>query len=51
VLAKDLACKWLVEDLGMRGAAVAKLLAISKSAVSRAVVRGQRIEEERGVAL
>ena len=51
VLAKDLACKWLVEDLGMRGTAVAKLLDVSKSAVSRAVVRGQRIEEERGVAL
>ncbi|MEK7474538.1 MAG: transposase [Candidatus Coatesbacteria bacterium] len=51
VLAKDLACKWLVEDLGLRGAAVAKLLDISKSAVSRGVVRGQRIEKERGVAL
>ena len=51
VVAKDLACKWLVEDLGMRGSAVAELLDISKSAVSRGVVRGQRIEEERGVAL
>ena len=51
VLAKDLTCKWLVEDLGMQGAAVAKLLDISKSAVSRAVVRGERIEEERGLGL
>jgi putative transposase len=51
VVAKDLACKWLVEDLGMRGSAVAKLLDISKSSVSRGVVRGQRIEAERGVKL
>ena len=51
VVAKDLACKWLVEDLGMRGSAVAKLLDISKSAVSRGVVRGHRIEAERGVEL
>ncbi len=50
-MAKDLACKWPVEDLGMRGSAVARLLDISKSAVSRGVVRGQRIEAERGVAL
>jgi REP element-mobilizing transposase RayT len=51
VVAKDLACKWLVEDLGMRGSAVAKLLDISKSAVSRGVVRGQRIVAERGLEL
>jgi ornithine carbamoyltransferase len=48
VLAKDLACKWLVEDLGMHGAAVAKLLGISPATVSRGMVRGERIERERG---
>lgn len=51
VAAKDLACKWLVEDLGMRVSAAAKLLGMSPSCVSRGVARGREAEASRGVTL
>jgi hypothetical protein len=50
-LARALACKWLVEDLGERGVAVAKMLGITQPAVSANVRKGREIEEERGVHL
>jgi REP element-mobilizing transposase RayT len=51
VVGRALACKWLVEDLGMRGVAVAKLLGVTPAAVTQGVERGRRIEVERGVRL
>ena len=43
VKARGLLCYWAVKELEMRGADVARRLRISKSAVSRAVVRGEQI--------
>jgi hypothetical protein len=51
VVGRALACKWLVEDLGMQGVAVAKLLGVTPAAVTQGVERGRRIEAERGVRL
>jgi REP element-mobilizing transposase RayT len=48
---RALACKWLVEDLGMKGSAVAKLLGVTEAAVSQGVVRGRKVEEARGLSL
>jgi REP element-mobilizing transposase RayT len=46
VRARSLLCYWAVSELDMTGTAVASRLKISKSAVSRAVVRGERIASE-----
>ncbi len=43
VKARSLLCFWAVKELEMRGTDVAQRLKISKSAVSRAVVRGEKI--------
>jgi REP element-mobilizing transposase RayT len=43
VKARGLLCFWAVKELEMRGADVAGRLKISKSTVSRAVVRGEKI--------
>jgi hypothetical protein len=43
VRARSLLCYWAVSELDMTGTAVASRLKMSKSAVSRAVVRGERI--------
>lgn len=51
VVGRALACKWLVEDLGMRGTVVAGLLGITGAAVTQGVERGRRLEAERGVSL
>ena len=51
VMGRALACKWLVEDLGMRGVAVAKLLGVTSAAVTQGVQRGRRVEIELGVGL
>jgi len=51
VMGRALACKWLVEDLGMQGVAVANMLGVTPAAVSQGVERGRRIEAERGVSL
>ena len=51
VKARQLACKWLVEDLRLPGVAVGKLLKVSKEAVSRAAVKGVGVERELGVHL
>ena len=43
VKARSLLCYWAVNELEMTGAAVGRRLKMSKSAVSRAVLRGERI--------
>lgn len=50
-LARALASKWLVEDLGVHGIVVAALLHISPSGVTRAVARGRKIVKARRLAL
>jgi REP element-mobilizing transposase RayT len=45
VVGRALACKWLVEDLGMKGVEVAKLLGITGAAVTQGVERGRLLEE------
>lgn len=42
--ARSLACKWLVEDLGMRVIDVARLLGVTSAAVVFAVKRGKKVE-------
>jgi putative transposase len=42
VSARSLVCYWAVKELGMNGTAVAKLLGIIQSPVSRAVQRGEK---------
>ena len=46
--ARALACKWLVEDLGLSGAETARMLRISQSAVSRQVAHGHTIASDIG---
>ena len=41
VKARSLLCYWAAKELGMSGAAIARRLKLSKSGVSRAVVRGE----------
>jgi hypothetical protein len=43
VQARSLLCYWAIKELEMRGADVARRLKISNSAVSRSVVRGEKI--------
>lgn len=43
VKARSLLCYWVVKELGLSGAYMARRLKISKSAVSRAIVRGEKI--------
>jgi len=49
--ARHLACKWLVEDLGLPGVRVAEMLGISQTAVSRGVERGRNAERKLGASL
>lgn len=49
--ARALACKWLVEDLGMLTVQVARMLRISQPAVSQCVVRGRHLDRELGERL
>ena len=46
VKARSVLCYWAVNELKLPGAAVARRLKICKSAVSRAVVRGERIASD-----
>ena len=50
-LARTLACKWLVDDLGQKEVAVARLLGITQPAVSANVLRGRIAEQERRLKL
>jgi putative transposase len=46
VKARSLVCYWAVRELGMSGKQVGKMLAMSQSAVSRAVARGEKFAQE-----
>jgi len=50
-MARSLACKWLIVDMGMTGAAAGDILMMSPTAVSRGVERGRDIESKMGVVL
>jgi REP element-mobilizing transposase RayT len=47
VLARSLLCYWAVSELKMNGVDVGRRINLSKSSVSRAVIRGERIVAER----
>jgi REP element-mobilizing transposase RayT len=51
VNARSLLCYWAVKELEMNGADVAGKLKMSKSAVSRAVVRGEKITTDKQLKL
>jgi REP element-mobilizing transposase RayT len=51
VKARSVLCYWAVHELEMTGAAVGRRLKISKSAVSRAAVRGERIVSDMKLSL
>jgi len=46
VKARSLVCYWAVRELGMSGASVSKLLGIGQPAVSRAIVRGEKLAQD-----
>jgi len=48
VRARALACKWLVDDLGLSGAAVGRLLRVSQPTVSQQAARGRGLATELG---
>jgi len=50
-LARILACKWLVDDLGQKEVAVARLLGITQPSVSINVMRGRMAEIDRKLRL
>jgi len=49
--ARRLACKWLVDDLGMRQEDVGRLLGITQSSVCQNVVRGRILEREMKITI
>jgi REP element-mobilizing transposase RayT len=51
VKARSVLCYWAVNELEMTGTDVSRRLKMSKSAVSRAVVRGERIASDRNLRL
>jgi len=51
VRARSLLCYFAVNELEMTGAAVGRRLKMSKSAVSRAVLRGEKIAADRRLKL
>ena len=51
VRARSLVCYWAVKELGINGTAVAKLLGIIQSSVSRAIRRGERFALDNGYSL
>ena len=44
-LFRFLACKWLVEDMGMPVTKAAILFHVTPAAVSHAIVRGRKVED------
>ena len=50
-LGRSLACKWLVEDLGLKAVEAAKVLRITQPAVSNAIKRGKILESKLSVRL
>ena len=51
VKARSLVCYWAVRELGLSGTSVGKLLGLGQSAVSRAVVRGEKLSQEMNLTL
>ena len=51
VRARSLTCFWAVRELGMSGTSVGKLLGLGQPAVSRAVVRGEKISRDMNIKL
>lgn len=51
VRARALSCKWLIDDLGVSGAEVAKVLRISQPTVSQSLERGRMVAGELGFRL
>lgn len=51
VKSRSLVCYWSVRELGLSGTTVGKLLGLCQSAVSRAVVRGEKLCEEMNLQL
>jgi len=47
---RSLLCFWAVRELGLPGTAVAAKLGLTQPAVSRAVLRGERLTKEEGLA-
>ncbi|MBW2064632.1 MAG: transposase [Deltaproteobacteria bacterium] len=47
VKARSLVCYWAVKELGMAGTAVAQILGMGQSGVSRAVRRGEKLAHDR----
>ncbi len=47
----SLACYWAVRELGMSGTSVGKLLDLGQPAVSRAVVRGEKLTQDMNLGL
>ena len=51
VKARSLVCYWAVRELGMSGTSVSKLLGIGQPAVSRAVMRGEKLAQDMNLSL
>jgi len=47
---RSLLCYWAVRELGLSGTVVATNLGLTQPAVSRAVLRGERLAKEQGLA-
>ena len=50
-LGRSLACKWLVEDLGLTQSEVARRLGITQQAVGQCIPRGSALEKKLGIRL
>jgi hypothetical protein len=46
VKARSLVCYWAIRELGMSGTSVGNLLSLGRPAVSRAVVRGEKLTQD-----
>jgi REP element-mobilizing transposase RayT len=51
VKARSLVCYWAVRELGLSGTSVGKLLGLGQPAVSRAVVRGEKLSHAMNLSL
>ena len=51
VKARSLVCYWAVRELGMSGTSIGKLLGLGQPAVSRAVVRGEKLTQDMNLSL
>ena len=51
VKARSLVCYWAVRELGLSGTSVSKLLGIGQPAMSRSVVRGEKLAQDMNLSL